>query len=135
MVAGVAEARTDAAELERRAQERTPKAQAARRVVAALAGLGLEPDALEDTPAIQEFGCDHAADTYPFAVMVEGFVDHGEGVAAAQVAVEVDVRGEHLRHLRGDRIGQVRGIGSREQRTADLARLHLDAALEFLGAL
>ena len=56
------------------------------------------------------------------AVGLQRLVDHGEAVAHAQVAVEVDVAGEDVDQLRGDGVGDAGLVGGREQRGPDACR-------------
>ena len=117
------EARGDARELHR-AGQKGPAAAATINVVVAAAAIGRrEPDRLEAFPAIDEFGSRNPAGTFvPGHRLVVGrqcFVDDAEGVALAQLAVEVDVGGENLRQLTGHTIRQTRLIGGCEQCAAD----------------
>ena len=57
-------------------------------------------------------------------------VHHGELVALAQVAVEVDVAAEHVAQLHGDAVGDAGLVGGGEQRALHHARLHRHAGAE-----
>ncbi len=117
------EARGDARERERAGQEGAVLAAAVEVEVRALAaGIG-EPHRRIRMAGVDELGGQHAAGAlvprHRLAVGGERLVDHAEGVAPAQFAMEVDVGGEHVGHLRGDRIGHVGVVRRREQRRAD----------------
>ena len=65
---------------------------------------------------IGEFRRQQAVGLHRFALVVLHFVYGGEAVAAAQIAMEINVGGEDVGDLHGDRIGDAGGIGCSKQR-------------------
>ena len=133
------EARGDARELERRSEERATLALAVEVEVAAFAGLRrvLEPDRRIGLAVVDELGRQHLARSLVpgdrLAVGGERFIDDVEAVAAAQLAVEIDVGREDLGDLARDRVWNVRFVGRGEQRIADHAAAHAHLRRERRG--
>ncbi|MCL6623102.1 MAG: PhnD/SsuA/transferrin family substrate-binding protein, partial [Fimbriimonadales bacterium] len=94
---------------------------------------GLAPaiaDRPMNAPAVHELRGEHASGARGLSPVVPHLVDHGEAVALAQVPVKVDIRGEDVGDLDGDRVREIRGVGRCEERAADLARGEQHAPLE-----
>ncbi|EEF24939.1 conserved hypothetical protein [Ricinus communis] len=127
------EARGDPGEGQRRLQEGLLQRLAVKGVVAASAGLAgrvAEPDGLVAVAGVVEFAGQHAAGAHQVAVLPEGFIDHIEAVAAAQVGGEVDVGGEHVHQLHGHGVRDLHRIGGGEEGGEDHAGAHFHAALQ-----
>ena len=88
-------------------------------VIGAFLALAIKPDGLVFAAVVDEFRAQHLASPHGFAVGFQGFVDHAETVALAQVASEVDIRSEDFGELDRYAVGQVDRIGGSEQRTAN----------------
>ena len=117
----VGEARGNARELERRAQECLADILAFGRVITALAFGIPEVDRLVHLALVDEFSCQHTSALDHLALMVERLVDDGEAVSPAQVPVKIDVGGEDIGDLDCHSIGEIGGIGGGKQRASDLA--------------
>ena len=132
------EARGDARELERRAQEGLADILAVGRVIAAAvltAGRIGEPCGAVGLAVVDELGGEDAPGAHRAAQMIDGFVDDGEAVALAQIAMKIDVAAENVRQLRRHRVRNSRGVRCPEQGKADLGRFHEDLGFERQGLL
>jgi hypothetical protein len=124
-----AEARTDARELERRAQESLAQVLALRGVVAVA-----EMHRAEGLAVVRELGGEQAAGAHRAPAEIVNLVDHGELITLAQVAVEVDIAAEDIAELHGDAVGDAGIVGGGEERALDHGRFHGDSRIE-LGAV
>ena len=87
------EAGADSRELERRFQESFFQRLALGIVVAAVLAVSIpKPDRLVGFAIVLEGRPQYAASAYPFAALLEGFVNQFEAVAATQIRGEVDIR-------------------------------------------
>ena len=121
------EARSDACELDRRAQKCFFQAPAVFAIVV-LGSVGRTPQkrAIRNT-LVHELGCDDSPCAGRFAVDAAHFVDDAEAIASAQIVQEIDVARKNVRQLHGDRVGQRDRVRCAEQRTTDLVRAELEA--------
>src|SRR5690606_35787718 len=131
--AGVAEARRNAAELDRVLQERLAQAASVEREVFAFAPFAaLEPHRLVTAAVDRELHRQDPADRRRIEAvgLADDLVDHAQRVAAAQVAGEIDLAIEDVGDLAGDRLRNSRGVDRGEQGGLDLGDTHGDLPLE-----
>ena len=123
-----AEARAHPRELERCAQERLAQVVAIGGVVAVAV--------MHRTKRLarREFRGEDAARPHRPPGEVMELVHHGELVALAQVAVEIDVAAEDVGEPHGDAVGDARGVARGEEGALHHARLHRHLGVE-RGAL
>src|SRR5690606_17078918 len=135
MQPGVGEARADAGELDRVAQEGLAEAVAVDVVVLAAVAAVVEPERGELPLAVDVAHREHAAPLGQLEAvgLGQGLVDDFEAVAAAQVAVEVELAAEDVGDLARHGVGDPGGVGGAEQGARDGGGAQGDAVLELDG--
>ncbi len=117
----------DAGEFQRRAQECLADVFALGGVVAAAALASIrigEPCGAVGLAVIDELGGQDAPAAHRAAKVIDRFVDYGEAVAAAQVAMKIDVAAENIGQLRRYAVRYPGRVRCAEQRIADLGGFH-----------
>ena len=75
----------------------------------------LKVDGAISATGIDEFGGDDASGAHEFAVAVQRLEHHGEAIAGAQIAVEIDLAREDVGELYGHAVAQSSSVGRSEQ--------------------
>ena len=114
------EARADAREVHRSAQERLAHARAFRGVVLDGAALVLVAKGPDGAVAVYELGGHYCAVGHRPVRLVELFVDDREAVTAANVEGEVDVPAEYLRRLHREPVREAGAPGGQVERVVNL---------------